>query len=72
MLLDNCEHLVGPVAGPSPSADGPGPGLRILATSQVPLGMDGEQVFSVDPLALPTPSPCSRTAPARFDAVRDR
>jgi len=53
LILDNCEHLVEAVAR---LADGLLRGareLRILATSRVPLHIDGEAVFSLPPLAVP-------------------
>lgn len=53
LILDNCEHLVEAVAR---LADGLLRGareLRILATSRVPLHVDGEAVFSLPPLAVP-------------------
>ncbi|MER6912449.1 BTAD domain-containing putative transcriptional regulator [Streptomyces sp. NPDC000594] len=50
LVLDNCEHLVEPVAevvgGLLPGASG----LRVLATSQEPLGVAGESVLPVPPL----------------------
>ncbi len=52
VVLDNCEHVVDEVAdliGPLLRA---GSGVRILATSQVPLGVDGEQVLGIGPLAF--------------------
>ncbi|MGJ6967740.1 BTAD domain-containing putative transcriptional regulator [Streptosporangium sp. G11] len=53
LVLDNCEHVVEPVAelaGPLLRA---APGLRILATSQEPLALPGEVVWSVPPLEVP-------------------
>jgi predicted ATPase/DNA-binding SARP family transcriptional activator len=56
LVLDNCEHLLASVAGLAqelllavPSA------LRLLATSRERLGVDGEQVLVVPPLAVPAP-----------------
>jgi predicted ATPase/DNA-binding SARP family transcriptional activator len=51
LLLDNCEHVienVGALAGPLLEEV---PSLRILATSQVPLGIDHEQVHPLEPLS---------------------
>ena len=52
LLLDNCEHVVDQAAElVSRLLDG-APQLRVLATSQVPLGLDGEVVHGLPPLAL--------------------
>ena len=52
LVVDNCEHvlagrelLVRLLAG--------APQLKILATSRVPLGIQGEQLFPLDGLAFP-------------------
>jgi non-specific serine/threonine protein kinase len=56
LLLDNCEHLVGrrPGSGPVPQLLRrllrAAPGLRVLATSQIRLGLDGEHLLQVPPL----------------------
>ncbi|TGA99641.1 AfsR/SARP family transcriptional regulator [Streptomyces sp. MZ04] len=53
LVLDNCEHVVEPVAGLTGLLLGAAPGLRVLATSQEPLGLAGESVYAVEPLQLP-------------------
>lgn len=53
LVLDNCEHLVEPVAELTGLLLGAAPGLRVLATSQEPLGLTGESVYAVEPLQLP-------------------
>jgi predicted ATPase len=53
LVLDNCEHLAGAVAGLADALLQHCPELRILATSRVPLRVDGEAVFSLPPLAVP-------------------
>ncbi|MEU5097966.1 BTAD domain-containing putative transcriptional regulator [Streptomyces sp. NPDC020996] len=50
LVLDNCEHLVDAVAGLVPHLLAACPGLRVLATSQESLGLDGEYVYEVPPL----------------------
>ncbi|MGA9747982.1 MAG: BTAD domain-containing putative transcriptional regulator [Nocardioides sp.] len=51
LLLDNCEHVIDNVSAlVAPLLDDV-PGLRILATSQVPLGIDEELVYHLDPLS---------------------
>jgi predicted ATPase/DNA-binding winged helix-turn-helix (wHTH) protein len=55
LLLDNCEHLAATVAAVAQAiVQGTG-GVRVLATSQEPLKAGAEQLFRLDPLALPTP-----------------
>lgn len=63
LVLDNCEHLAvtGTVCRQLLSAC---PGLRVLATSRRPLGLDGETVWVVPPLAVP-----ARDAPDVLNAV---
>ncbi|MDO3700190.1 BTAD domain-containing putative transcriptional regulator [Micromonospora sp. C28SCA-DRY-2] len=55
LLLDNCEHVVEPIAQLTEMLLGAAADLRILATSREPLGIAGEVVFPVPPLALPEP-----------------
>ncbi|MFD9701243.1 ATP-binding protein [Lentzea sp. NPDC059081] len=56
LLLDNCEHLVGnrPGSGPVPHLLRrllrAAPDLRVLATSQIRLGVEGEHLLQVPPL----------------------
>jgi predicted ATPase/DNA-binding SARP family transcriptional activator/predicted negative regulator of RcsB-dependent stress response len=50
IVLDNCEHVVDTVAELVAPLLRAGPDVRILATSQLPLGVDGEQVYAVEPL----------------------
>ncbi|MEU7525851.1 BTAD domain-containing putative transcriptional regulator [Saccharothrix sp. NPDC042600] len=53
LVLDNCERLVGAVAGLVSRLLRAAPGLRVLATSQEPLGIAGETVWVVPPLEPP-------------------
>ncbi|MEV0643954.1 BTAD domain-containing putative transcriptional regulator [Phytomonospora sp. NPDC050363] len=66
LLLDNCEHLVGPAALLSARLLRDAPGLRVLATSQQPLAAGGEVRYPVPPLALPD----TDTGVAESGAVR--
>ncbi|MEU5875990.1 BTAD domain-containing putative transcriptional regulator [Spirillospora sp. NPDC047279] len=50
LVLDNCEHVVGPVAELAGSLLRGSPGLHVLATGQEPLGVEGETTRSVPPL----------------------
>jgi predicted ATPase/DNA-binding SARP family transcriptional activator len=52
LILDNCEHVVDAAAAVAIRLLDAAPGLRILCTSQAPLGIDGEAVFELAPLAL--------------------
>jgi len=57
LVLDNCEHLIGPCAALAQGLLGGCRGLQILATSQQRLGISGEVVWPVPPLTLPAPAP---------------
>ena len=53
LLFDNCEHLLDACADVADALLGERcPGLRILATSREPLGLDGERVFQVPSLEI--------------------
>ncbi|MFE9744895.1 BTAD domain-containing putative transcriptional regulator [Saccharothrix saharensis] len=52
LVLDNCERLVEPVAALVSRLLRAVPGLRVLATSQEPLGLAFETVWAVPPLDL--------------------
>lgn len=54
LVLDNCEHLVGPCARLADTLLTHCPNLQILATSREPLGITGEKVCQVPTMALPT------------------
>jgi predicted ATPase/DNA-binding SARP family transcriptional activator len=53
LILDNCEHLAWACADFSASILANCPGVRILATSRVPLGVPGETEWAVPPLEVP-------------------
>ncbi|MFT7650000.1 MAG: putative ATPase [Candidatus Poriferisodalaceae bacterium] len=53
LVLDNCEHLIGPVATFVRDLMARCEQLSVLATSQVTLESAGEVVFAVNPLAIP-------------------
>jgi predicted ATPase/DNA-binding SARP family transcriptional activator len=53
LVLDNCEHLVGACAELVQRLLEAGPGLKVLATSREVLGVAGEAVWPVPPLAVP-------------------
>ncbi|WP_433314790.1 BTAD domain-containing putative transcriptional regulator [Micromonospora sp. CA-269861] len=53
LILDNCEHVIEPAAVLADRLLGECRRLRILATSREPLGITGEALWPVAPLALP-------------------
>ncbi|MFH8369943.1 BTAD domain-containing putative transcriptional regulator [Streptomyces sp. NPDC018031] len=67
LVLDNCEHVVEPVAELSARLLRAAPALRVLATSQEPLAVAGERLWTVAPLSLPGPG---ADRPEQSDAVR--
>ncbi|MFI6497991.1 BTAD domain-containing putative transcriptional regulator [Nonomuraea typhae] len=50
LVLDNCEHVVDAVAELAGRLLAGAPGLRVLATSRLPLDIPGEHVHAVPPL----------------------
>ncbi|MFI6291760.1 BTAD domain-containing putative transcriptional regulator [Nonomuraea sp. NPDC050790] len=67
LVLDNCEHLVEPVAELVETLLREVPDLRVLATSQEPLALTGEVLLAVPP--LPTPEPDADLATLRETAA---
>jgi predicted ATPase/DNA-binding SARP family transcriptional activator len=53
LILDNCEHVIEQAAAFAHRVLGECRRLRILATSREPLGITGEALWLVEPLALP-------------------
>jgi predicted ATPase/DNA-binding SARP family transcriptional activator len=53
LVVDNCEHLVAAAAALVDHLLARCPGLRVLATSREPLGIAGEVLHPVGPLAVP-------------------
>jgi hypothetical protein len=53
LLLDNCEHVVEPVAELAERLLTAAPGLRVLATSREPLRLAREVLWIVPPLEIP-------------------
>ena len=52
VVLDNCEHVRHAAAATAASVLSQAPGIRILATSRVTLGVAGEVDYAVPPLAF--------------------
>jgi predicted ATPase len=67
LVLDNCEHLLDGVAGFVDELTRAVPELRVLTTSREALGLSGERVVAVRPLAVP---PEDGTDASATDAVR--
>ena len=53
LILDNCEHVIESAAAFAHRVLGECRRLRILATSREPLGITGEALWLVEPLAVP-------------------
>ncbi|MFB4284019.1 MULTISPECIES: BTAD domain-containing putative transcriptional regulator [unclassified Nonomuraea] len=79
LILDNCEHVIDEAAAFVDRLLGECQRLRILATSREPLGITGEVLWQVEPLALPATgadpaeagsSPAVRLLRDRADLVR--
>ena len=78
VVLDNCEHLLDACAGLAETLLQRCPGVRVLATSREPLGVEGETTYRIPSLGLPgggrrrrraSPSRCSWSGP-RWPARR--
>ena len=52
LVLDNCEHIAAAAARLARAVLADNPGIDVLATSRVPLGVAGEVAWRVPPLAL--------------------
>jgi class 3 adenylate cyclase len=50
VIIDNCEHVLSPVARFVDRLAASAPGVRVLATSREPLGVSAERVRAVPPL----------------------
>lgn len=79
LILDNCEHVIDAAAAFADRLVRECRRLRILATSREPLGITGEALWQVEPLALPAEgartsdaasSPAVRLLRDRAGAVR--
>ncbi|WP_199033794.1 BTAD domain-containing putative transcriptional regulator [Glycomyces salinus] len=55
LIVDNCEHLIDPVADLLARLLPRVRGLRVLCTSREALGIAGEAVYPLGPLSLPDP-----------------
>ncbi|NEE01101.1 AfsR/SARP family transcriptional regulator [Phytoactinopolyspora halotolerans] len=55
LVLDNCEHVIEPVAHLIERVLGTAPGVSLLVTSQEPVRLPAEVIVPVSPLELPEP-----------------
>jgi non-specific serine/threonine protein kinase len=70
LVLDNCEHLIAACAAVAAAILQRCPGVKILATSREQLGVPGEHLYAVPPMAMPPPDatlPLERLA--GFEAI---
>ena len=74
LILDNCEHVIESAARFAHRVLGECQRLRILATSREPLGITGEALWLVEPLALPEgdASPGEIESSPAVQLLRDR
>jgi predicted ATPase len=70
LLLDNCEHLVEACANLADDLLRACPCLQIIASSREALGIDGEVIYRVPPLALPGKTERSPDELCHFEAVQ--
>jgi predicted ATPase len=66
LLFDNCEHVHVEAARVIRTLLAEVPGLRVLTTSQIPLGLADERVFKLLPFALDGESTDGQTPSAQF------
>jgi predicted ATPase len=71
IVLDSCEHLVEAAAAMVEALLKGAPGVRILATSREPLGVEGEWVERLAPLGIPdSPADLSAAQALAFPAIQ--
>lgn len=71
LVLDNCEHLVEPVAALVNAVVAGCPGTVVLATSREGLFVNGEQIYRLPPLPFPRePHKADARSAASYAAVR--
>src|SRR5437763_8981445 len=70
LLLDNCEHLIDAAARMAEALLRASPTARVIATSREPLRAEGEQIYPVPALAVPTADIDDKSDPLEYGAVR--
>lgn len=63
IVLDACDHLLGPAADFVSCVMRDTAGVAVIATSEQPLGVTGERCLGIGPLPAPSPSPASSPVP---------
>jgi predicted ATPase len=64
LVVDNCEQVLDAVVEVIAEVGARCPGVRVLTTSRVPLGVPGEHVLPLGPLALPETDAAVERSPA--------
>ncbi len=70
LLLDNCEHVIDAAAQMAEELLRANPEARVIATSRDPLRVEGEWIYPVPPLAVPTESTRESSDLLQYGAVR--
>src|SRR5271168_3641904 len=65
LVLDNAEHIAGELAVHLAALVRHTQGLRVLVTSQAPLGIPGEVIYRLSPLEVPGPTVANRSEERR-------
>jgi predicted ATPase/DNA-binding CsgD family transcriptional regulator len=69
LVLDSCEARVAECAALADAMLRAAPGVRLLATSQQPLRVDGEAAYALAPLPVPDSTDLPARALGQYDAV---
>jgi predicted ATPase len=69
LILDNCEHVVGPVAKLVQRISADCPTVALLATSREPLGVTGEHIYRVPSLSMPDLDELDPSVPGSSESV---
>jgi predicted ATPase/DNA-binding winged helix-turn-helix (wHTH) protein len=70
LVLDNCEHLIDAATRMAEALLRARRAVRVIATSREPLRVEGERIYPVPPLAVPTDNAETGDDPLRYGAVQ--
>ena len=70
VVLDTCEHVIGAAAAVAEALLRVGRAVRVLATSREPLGAEGEWIYPVPPLAVPSEDVATQDELLRYGAAQ--
>ena len=70
LVLDNCEHVLDAAASMAEALLRANPAARVIATSREPLRVEGEWIYLVPPLAVPTEGDAGTEDPLEYGAVQ--